>query len=73
MAVGKDSEVYLCGPTGVRIKCVSARPGSDSPQWEVFLDDASRPIGGALVPGALYVSSANGYLYALSPEEAGAP
>jgi outer membrane protein assembly factor BamB len=73
IAVGEGSEAYLCGPTGVRIKCVSALPGSESPQWEVFLDDTSRPIGGALVPGALYVTSANGFLYALSPEEAGAP
>jgi peptide/nickel transport system permease protein len=71
MAVGEDGEAYLCGPTGARIKCVMVYPGSSEVQWEIFLDDNSRPIGGALVPGTLYVASDNGILYALSPEETG--
>jgi outer membrane protein assembly factor BamB len=73
MAVGARSEAYICGPTGARIRCVAALPGSKDPQWEVLLDDNSRPIGGALVPGTLYVTSANGFLYALSTTEAGEP
>jgi ABC-type dipeptide/oligopeptide/nickel transport system permease subunit/outer membrane protein assembly factor BamB len=73
MAVGEKGEAYLCGPTGARIKCVAAHPGAEGPQWEVLLDDNSRPIGGALVPGTLYVSSENGFLYALSPNEGVAP
>lgn len=73
MAVGARSEAYLCGPTGARIRCVAALPGVENPQWEVLLDDNSRPIGGALVPDTLYVTSANGFLYALSTTEAGEP
>ncbi|HUG33434.1 MAG TPA: PQQ-binding-like beta-propeller repeat protein, partial [Anaerolineales bacterium] len=69
MAVGEDGEAYLCGPTGARIKCAVALPGSSEAAWEIFLDDNSRPIGGALVPGTLYVASDNGILYALSPDE----
>lgn len=71
MAMGEKGEAYLCAPTGSRIQCVMAVPGVDKPVWDVFIDDGSRPIGGALVPGALYVSafdalSAEGVLYALS-------
>ena len=73
IAIGKESEAYLCGPTGARIKCVAALPGLDDPEWEIFLDDDSHHFGGALVPGTLYVSTENGFLYALSPEEPGVP
>jgi ABC-type dipeptide/oligopeptide/nickel transport system permease subunit/outer membrane protein assembly factor BamB len=73
MAVGEDGEAYLCAPTGARIKCVAALPGSEDPVWEIFLDDNSRHFSGALVPGTLYISTENGWLYALSPQEAGAP
>ena len=71
MAMGEKGEAYLCAPTGSRIQCVMAVPGVDKPVWDVFIDDGSRPIGGALVPGTLYVSafdalSAEGVLYALS-------
>ena len=72
IAVGEDSEAYLCGPTGARIKCVAALPGMEEPEWEISIDDNSRPIGGALVPGSLYVTSDNGILYALSPDETAA-
>jgi ABC-type dipeptide/oligopeptide/nickel transport system permease subunit len=66
MAVGEKSEAYICGPTGARIECVAAAPGSPEPLWSIFLENASRPIGGALVPGTLYVSAEDGMLYALS-------
>jgi hypothetical protein len=67
MAIGENSEAYLCGPTGARIRCVMAMPGAEDPQWTIHLEDASRPIGGALVPGVLYVASSEGGLYALAP------
>ena len=69
IAMGANSEAYLCGPTGARIECVMAMPGAEQPLWSVFLDNASRPIGGALVPGTLYVAAEDGTLYALSTEE----
>ena len=67
MAIGEKGDAYLCGPTGRRIECVAAIPGSTDPVWKIDLDDNSRPMGGALVPGTFYVSSENGFLYALSP------
>jgi len=73
IAIGEDGEAYLCAPTGARIKCVAALPGLEDPVWEIFLDDNSRHFSGALVPGTLYISTEDGRLYALSPEEAGAP
>lgn len=72
-ALGEGSEAYMCAPTGARIKCVVALPGMNDPVWEIFLDDNSNHFGCALVPGTLYVSTENGFLYALSPQEAGAP
>jgi outer membrane protein assembly factor BamB len=71
IAVGARGDAYMCGPTGRRVQCVAAIPGSTAPLWSVDLDDGSRPIGGALVPGTLYVStfdalSEEGVLYALS-------
>jgi outer membrane protein assembly factor BamB len=71
MAIGKKSEAYLCGPTGSRIECAAALPGSEKPLWTTFLDNSSRPIGGALVPGTLYVSAEDGVLYALSTNTGG--
>ena len=69
IAMGANSEAYLCGPTGARIECVMSMPGSEEPIWSVFLDNASRPIGGALVPGILYVTAEDGTLYALLTEK----
>jgi len=69
IAMGENGEAYLCGPTGARIKCVLAIPGVEKAQWEVFIENASRPIGGALVNGTLYVVSADGMLFALSPSQ----
>ena len=50
-----------------------AIPGVDEPLWDVSIEDGSRPIGGALVPGTLYVASYDtlsqvGALYALSTD-----
>ncbi|MEP7135854.1 MAG: PQQ-binding-like beta-propeller repeat protein [Chloroflexota bacterium] len=71
MAMGARGEAYLCGPTGLHIECVAALPGAPKALWTVSIDDGSRPIGGALVPGTLYVTSFDalsetGALYALS-------
>ena len=68
IAMGAKGEAYLCGPTGARIECVAAMPGSEEPLWSIFLDNPARPIGGALVPGTLYVTAEDGTLYALSTE-----
>lgn len=68
IAVGEKGEAYLCGPTGARIACAMTLPGSDEAQWSVMIDTASKPIGGALVPGTLYVAVDGDSLYALSVE-----
>jgi hypothetical protein len=73
VALGERSEAYLCAPTGARIQCVMAVPGAPEPRWTVFLDDGGRPVGGALVPGVMYVAaydpfSSAGTLYALAPD-----
>jgi outer membrane protein assembly factor BamB len=69
IAMGENGEAYLCGPTGSRIKCVLAMPGDEKAQWEIFIENNSRPIGGALVHGTLYVVSADEMLYALSSSQ----
>jgi hypothetical protein len=69
MAIGEKGEAYLCAPTGRRIECVAAMPGVAEPVWSILIDNDSRPIGGALVPGTLYVIAEDGTLYALSAEK----
>jgi len=66
IAIGEKGEAYLCAPTGRRIQCVMAVPGVAEPIWDISIDNGSRLMGGALVPGTLYVSAADGMLYALS-------
>ena len=73
IAVGAKGDAYMCGPTGRHIECVAAIPGSTVPLWSVDLDNSSRPIGGALIPDALYVSTEDGVLYALSPNTGNTP
>jgi ABC-type dipeptide/oligopeptide/nickel transport system permease subunit len=73
MAVGEDAEAYLCGPTGARLLCVMTMPGANEPIWSVSVEDRARPIGGALIPDTLYVStfdipSQSGMLHALSTD-----
>jgi peptide/nickel transport system permease protein len=69
IAMGAKGEAYLCGPTGARIECVAAMPGSEEPLWSMFLDNPAPPIGGALVPGTLYVTLEDGTVYALSTKD----
>ena len=70
IAIGEKSEAYLCGPTGRRIRCVAALPGVSEPLWEIYLESTSRPIGGALVPGTMYIATQDDGLYAISAGEA---
>jgi hypothetical protein len=47
-------------------KCAAYGKGQDEPTWEVELDGGAVAImGGALVPGRMYVSAGNGQLYAI--------
>jgi len=66
IAIGEKSEAYLCGPTGRRIRCVAALPGVSEPLWEIYLESSSRPTGGALVPGTMYIATQDDGLYAIS-------
>ena len=69
IAIGEKGEAYLCGPTGRRIQCVAALPGVSDPLWEIYIEDNSSPVGGALVPGTMYIATQNGSLYAISSGE----
>jgi len=69
VAIGEKGETYLCGPTGRRIQCVAALPGVSDPLWEIYIEDNSSPVGGALVPGTMYIATQNGSLYAISSGE----
>ncbi len=71
--IGVDLEEvsYICGYTGTA-HCLGIKPGIDKPVWEIQLpagearnDVVEAQIWGALAPGRLYVTTQDGYLFAL--------
>ncbi len=66
IAVDQDATTYACGQ-GWRggTECMALKPGSEQPLWEITLEHAGKVGGGALVPGRLYVTLEEGFLYAI--------
>jgi hypothetical protein len=67
IGVDGSSNIYLCGSNRQRgAECVAYSRGADEPSWSLELArKGDVPIGGALLPGRLYVTTAGGVLYAL--------
>ncbi|HLB49413.1 MAG TPA: PQQ-binding-like beta-propeller repeat protein, partial [Anaerolineales bacterium] len=62
----RDSAAYICGNrAGVKAECLAFMAGAEDPLWKLSLERAGAVNGGALVPGRLYVTLENGYLYAV--------
>ncbi len=79
--IGIDVEdtVYICGYKG-KPHCLAIKPGQKDPVWESILPDgqarleeSSDQIWGALSLGRLYVTTRDGYLYALGAAPPGLP
>ncbi len=75
IALDEDATAYLCGrvssPTASlfartqSLECRAHRPDPGEPLWTVALEKGGLPNGGALVPGRLYVTTRDGWLYAI--------
>jgi ABC-type dipeptide/oligopeptide/nickel transport system permease subunit/outer membrane protein assembly factor BamB len=63
-AIGGKGEAIICGSVTVKVTCVNISPGVENPTWEVSVESPAPYLGGALVPGRLYLSLGDG-LYAL--------
>jgi peptide/nickel transport system permease protein len=69
IAVGQEDEAYICGAIGLRIECVKAEVGLNEPAWKFDIEVDSEVVGGALVPGRLYVAVGEDGLYAFGSQE----
>ena len=76
--IGNDAEdiMYLCEIQGAPA-CYGLKPGDEKYSWEVHMpqgqassDISGVQIWGALAPGRLYVTTQDGYLYALGDAQA---
>ncbi len=71
IAVDQRSTVYSCGNLERGYgppECQAFIPDSEEPLWILPLE-GNRVVGGALVPGRLYVSAEGGILYAIGEAE----
>ena len=68
IAIGEKGEAILCGSTTVRVNCVNIAPGPETPTWDISVESPTPLLGGAVVPGRLYLLLSDG-LYALESQE----
>lgn len=77
IAVDQNATIYTCGNLDYGYglpECQAFSPASEEPTWKLLLEDSAQVVGGALVPGRLYVASQEGFLYAIGsgdPQVAG--
>jgi peptide/nickel transport system permease protein len=73
LAIDDAATVYLCGGTNLNsVTCTAQAPGQAKPAWQLQLPQGYPYRGGALVPGRLYVTTQDGFLYAIQ-SAAGTP
>ncbi|MCB0136752.1 MAG: hypothetical protein KDD75_16730, partial [Caldilineaceae bacterium] len=70
--VGIDpaGDAYLCSRIG-KARCLQFDRSSGAIGWDMTMPDGLGVAGGALAPGRLYVSTGDGFLYALGDAAAG--
>lgn len=70
-ATDAADRAYVCGTANAGgVECLAVKPGdNDEPDWHIRLDMGGETIGGAaLVQGRLYVTTQEGWLYAIGEE-----
>jgi len=65
IAVDANAVAYVCGASRPNLECVAFARRSEEPIWTIRLERGENVTGGALVPGRLYVATAEGQLYAI--------
>lgn len=68
LGLDQENVAYFCGlQNGTTAECVAYRPTVKDPLWRLNLGQGpSLPLGGAIVPGRIYVVTDNGTLLALA-------
>jgi ABC-type dipeptide/oligopeptide/nickel transport system permease subunit/LysM repeat protein len=70
IGIDGDSKLMLCGmDSEMESQCSSHLPKVEEPIWQLNLGEAGEVVGGALVPGRLYVAMSNGDLLVLGDPE----
>lgn len=73
LAIDEAATAYICGGTNRNtVTCIAQAPGQAEPTWQLQLPQGYSLQGGALVPGRLYVTTQDGFLYAIQ-SAAGTP
>ncbi|MBI5963038.1 MAG: PQQ-binding-like beta-propeller repeat protein [Chloroflexi bacterium] len=68
IAIGEKGEAILCGSVTVRVNCINIAPGAKQPTWNISIESPAPLLGGAMIPGRLYLTLDDG-LYALEAQE----
>lgn len=64
----EDFVSYICGSRRGKVECVAIDKGQKTPKWNLPLEDGSTISGLALIPERLYVSTQEGFFYAIGNE-----
>lgn len=64
----EDFVSYICGSRRGKVECVAIEKGQNTTKWNLPLEDGSMVSGLALVPERLYVSTSEGFFYAIGNE-----
>ena len=66
IGIDADGIAYVCGlvKNPYRAECRAVRLDSGVVAWKAELDSKEEPVGGALVEGRLYITTAEGKLFA---------
>ncbi len=68
IAVDQRATAYICGNRDRgygAAECQAFAPKTEEALWIFLLPDGDEVVGGAVIPGRMYITTADGYLYAL--------
>jgi ABC-type dipeptide/oligopeptide/nickel transport system permease subunit/outer membrane protein assembly factor BamB len=68
IGIDSQSTYYFCGTPGATIECLSFPLGSTEENWRFRLPQPGAVAGGAVVEHRLYVTTQEGWLYAIGDE-----
>jgi outer membrane protein assembly factor BamB len=66
MGIDKDLAAYICSNNyGTNLRCEAIQAGENEPVWTLDLGENINVVGGALIPGRLYIATDSGLLVAV--------
>jgi peptide/nickel transport system permease protein len=64
IAVDENSLTYICGDTGLNVRCLGINLNG-SEEWSLTVAEGYKVVGGAVIPGRVYVTTQSGLLAAI--------